>query len=184
MAKPDAPTGIDDKRCAIDMAIIRECLRRMEVTLYWGPTSLILGDALTKDNADATDLMRACVRASTDQLADESSTLQRAREEREAWSSAKADGEVRDHGKPTVDADVHTRVRQHGRAVQPFVEERKKKSDAEARSQHEQCPSHDDDTSDGQDRADVDGPGERRGEVLDSDDQKRLNTTVRLSDHK
>ena len=33
VTKPGAPTGIDDKRCAIDMVIIRGCLRRMEVTL-------------------------------------------------------------------------------------------------------------------------------------------------------
>ena len=76
--KPGALTGIDT-RCTIDMAIIRGCLRRMGVTLRWGPTGLILGDALTKDKADAADLLRACVRASAYQLADESSTLQRAR---------------------------------------------------------------------------------------------------------
>ena len=29
VTKPGAPTGIDDKRCAIDMAIIRGCLRQM-----------------------------------------------------------------------------------------------------------------------------------------------------------
>ena len=33
VTKPGAPTGIDNKRCAIDMAIVRGCLRRMEVTL-------------------------------------------------------------------------------------------------------------------------------------------------------
>ena len=128
--------------------------------------------------------MRACVRASTNQLADESCTLQRTRGEREAWSSAKADGKVRDHGKPTADADVHTRARQHGRAVQPCVEARKKESDAEARGKQRPCPSHDDGTSDGQDRAGVGGSGERRGEVVISDDQMRPGATVRLSEHK
>ena len=78
VTKPGAPTGIDDRRCAIYTAIIRGCLRRMGVTLRWGPTILMLGDSLTKDRADAADLLRACVRASTYQLADESSTLQRA----------------------------------------------------------------------------------------------------------
>ena len=53
------------------------------MTLRWGPTGSMLGDALTKDKADAADLLRACVRASPYQRADESSTLQRAREERE-----------------------------------------------------------------------------------------------------
>ena len=62
----------------------------------------MLGDALTKVKAGATDLLRACVRASVYQLADESSTLQRTREEREARSFAKADGEIR----RTADANV------------------------------------------------------------------------------
>ena len=62
------------------------------VALRWEPTGLMLGDALTKDKAEAADLLRACVRVSAYQLADESSTLQRAREEREARSFAKADG--------------------------------------------------------------------------------------------
>ena len=44
----------------------------------------MLGDALTEDKAEAADVLRACVRASAYQLADESSTLQRAREERES----------------------------------------------------------------------------------------------------
>ena len=95
MTKPDAPTGIDDKRCAIDMAIIRGCLSRMRVTLRWGPTGLMLGDALTKYKAEAADLLRACVRASAYQLADESSTLQWAREEGEARSFARPDGKIR-----------------------------------------------------------------------------------------
>ena len=38
VTKPGAPTGIDDKRCAIDMAIIRGCLRRMGV-LFAGPAT-------------------------------------------------------------------------------------------------------------------------------------------------
>ena len=33
VTKPCVPTGIDDERCAVDMAIIRGCLRRM--TLHW-----------------------------------------------------------------------------------------------------------------------------------------------------
>ena len=33
--RPGAPTGIDDKRCAIDMAIICGCLKRMGVTPRW-----------------------------------------------------------------------------------------------------------------------------------------------------
>ena len=65
VTKPGAPTGIDDKRCAIDMAIIRGCVRRMGV---------MLAETLTKDKAEDADLLRACVRASAYQLASESST--------------------------------------------------------------------------------------------------------------
>ena len=64
----------------------------------------MLGDTLTKDKAEAADLLRACVRASADQLADQSSTLQRAREERDVRSLTKvqqdlagANGEIRSH---------------------------------------------------------------------------------------
>ena len=69
VTKPGAPTGIDDKRCATDMATTRRCLKRMEVTLRWGPMGLMLGDALTRNEAEAADLLKACVRASACQLA-------------------------------------------------------------------------------------------------------------------
>ena len=50
---------------------------------------MILGKALTKDEADAADLLRACVFVVGYQHADGSFTLQRAREEREAESLTK-----------------------------------------------------------------------------------------------
>eukprot|EP00959_Pyramimonas_sp_CCMP1952_P007392 154654-Pyramimonas_sp.AAC.1 len=46
-----SPSGIDDKRCAVDIAIRKESLRRMSATLRWGPTSLMLANCLTKDKA-------------------------------------------------------------------------------------------------------------------------------------
>ena len=42
-----------------------------------GPTGLMLGDALPRDKADAGDLLRACLRASACQVADESSVVER-----------------------------------------------------------------------------------------------------------
>ena len=51
VTEPGAPTGIDDKRCAIDMAVIRGCLRRLGVTLRWSSMGLMLGKALTKDKS-------------------------------------------------------------------------------------------------------------------------------------
>ena len=68
----------------------------------------MLGDALTKDKADAADLLRACVRVSASH---ESSTP---RQEREAWSLAKASGGVQNRGQRTNDLDVPGRTRRRG----------------------------------------------------------------------
>ncbi|CAK0792131.1 unnamed protein product, partial [Prorocentrum cordatum] len=72
VTKPGAPTGLDDKKASIDIAIAKGSLRRFGGTLRWGPTELMLGDALTKDKAEAADVLRACMRAGAYQLADES----------------------------------------------------------------------------------------------------------------
>ena len=55
---------------------------------------MIANFTMTKDKAEAADMLRACVRAFAYQLVDESSRLQRAPDERESWSSAKADGKI------------------------------------------------------------------------------------------
>ena len=87
VSKPGAPTGTDDTRCATDLAIIRRSLRRMGVTLRWRPTGLMLGNGLSKNKADAAVTLRACVRALALQMTDESSTLQRIDEQRDANSA-------------------------------------------------------------------------------------------------
>eukprot|EP00959_Pyramimonas_sp_CCMP1952_P267909 5601422-Pyramimonas_sp.AAC.1 len=56
-----SPCGIDDKRCAVDIAISKESLRRIGATLRWGLTSLVLADCLTKDKAEPADLLKAVV---------------------------------------------------------------------------------------------------------------------------
>ena len=106
------------------------------------------GDALTKDKADAADLLRACARASACQLADESSTLQRAREEREApifHESQKVKFEVTGDERltrtflegltdvvPTESSTTaaHECMRVSFSVVRPSVETRESKSDA------------------------------------------------------
>ena len=75
---------------------------------------MITNFTLTKDKAEAADMLRACVRAFAYQLADESSRLQRAPDERESWSSAKADGKIRGHGRRTADANASGRNRRGG----------------------------------------------------------------------
>ena len=69
----------------------------------------MLGDAWSKDKADAVDLLRACARSSACQLTDESSTLPRCRKEREARfartlavSDTASNGEVQSHGRRAV----------------------------------------------------------------------------------
>ena len=72
-----------DKRCAIDLLIARQALRRLGGSLRWGPTSLMLADALTKEKPEPHDLLRACIKAKVYQLADEPTVLQHASPERE-----------------------------------------------------------------------------------------------------
>ena len=42
----------DDKRVAIDIAIIKQCMARTGLSVRWCPTQLQLADALTKDQQD------------------------------------------------------------------------------------------------------------------------------------
>ena len=132
----------------------------MGVILRWGSTGLMLGDALTKDEADAADLLRAWVRARLHEL----STLQRAREEREARSLTKTHGEVRGHGRRTAGENVSGRTHRRGtdrvvdnssmeahaselpcqgRVVRSSVGIREGKGDAALRGEHGQHPDHD-----------------------------------------
>ena len=53
VTKPGAPTGRRQAR-SHHMAINHGRLGRVGVTLRWGPTGLMLGDALTKDKGEAT----------------------------------------------------------------------------------------------------------------------------------
>ncbi|CAE8643680.1 unnamed protein product, partial [Polarella glacialis] len=80
---PGSPIGVTDKRCAVDLIIGRESLNRMGATLRWAPTDRQLADALTKDAAEPTDLLRAAMRGKVYQLGDEPSLLAAAAVERE-----------------------------------------------------------------------------------------------------
>ena len=115
-----APTGLTTKNCAVDTAIIRGCPRRTVVTLRLGPTGLLLGDSLTKDKA-AADQLKACVRASAYQLQHESSTLQRAREERGfrcltmvQRDPSGANGDIRSHQRREDDTNIAGRSHRCG----------------------------------------------------------------------
>ena len=51
VCKMGSPARVEDKRCAVDIAISKESLTRLGAVLRWGPTSLMLADCLTKDKA-------------------------------------------------------------------------------------------------------------------------------------
>ena len=80
---PTSPGGADDKRCAIDVLIIRESLGRLKCTLRWTPGDRMLADALTKNSADPADLLRSCIRRACYQISDETSLLQHRAQEKD-----------------------------------------------------------------------------------------------------
>ena len=63
-----SPAVLDDRRSAIDVAIIRQSIQRSGLIPRWCPTDRQLADALTKDGGDPTDLLRACMRQGVYQL--------------------------------------------------------------------------------------------------------------------
>lgn len=83
---PSAPT-LDDRRTALDIVIIREARRRMFSSLRWIPTDRMIADAMTKENADALDLLRACVKAGKYQINPEDNVLEWRALERETRKS-------------------------------------------------------------------------------------------------
>ena len=86
-----SPAKLDDKRVAIDLAIIRQAKERTQMKVRWCPTELMLADSLTKDKADPADLLRAALHYGEYQLAPEARVLEQKRQQREArtaWSQA------------------------------------------------------------------------------------------------
>ena len=116
------------------------------------------------------------MRASACQLADESSTLHRAGEEREGRSLARTDGKIRGHGRRAADEDVPGKSHRRGadivvndsstathaserdRVVRPSVAAREGKGDAAARGEFGKHPDHDGGISGRQDFANAGGP--------------------------
>lgn len=72
---PSAPS-LDDRRTAIDIIIIREAIQRMGASLRWLPTDRMLADGMTKEAADALDLIRACLRTGKYQISPEEAVLE------------------------------------------------------------------------------------------------------------
>ena len=78
-----APT-LDDRRTASDIVILKESLGKTQGSLRWVPTHFMLADSLTKENPDAFDLIRGCIREGQYQIAPEDTVLQFRAEERAA----------------------------------------------------------------------------------------------------
>ena len=70
-----SPT-LDDRRTALDIVILRESLSKTLGSLRWVPTHFMLADSLTKENADAFDLLRGCLREGVYQIAPEADVLE------------------------------------------------------------------------------------------------------------
>ena len=66
----------EDKRVAIDLAILKQCHKRTGLVVRWCPTHLMLADGLTKDQADPADLLRAALSSGVYQLHDEAAVLE------------------------------------------------------------------------------------------------------------
>ena len=81
LSSKSAPT-LDDRRTALDVVIIRDSIGKVSASLRWIPTDRMLADSLTKESAEAMDLLRACIHEGRYQISDEGSVLERRAAER------------------------------------------------------------------------------------------------------
>ena len=79
---PGAPSGMEDSRCAFEVLVIRQSLRRMGAVLRWAPGDRQLADCLTKNDARPADLIRALLKVGKYQISDESFVLDQLSKER------------------------------------------------------------------------------------------------------
>eukprot|EP00435_Cladocopium_sp_Y103_P030061 s1739_g7.t1 len=73
----------DDKRVAIDIAIVKQSMSRCGLVTRWCPTELMLADGLTKDQLDPADLLRSILHLGEYQLHSEASVLDQKKKLRE-----------------------------------------------------------------------------------------------------
>ena len=71
-----AASKCDDKRVAIDIAILKQCMARTGMVVRWCPTELMLADAFTKDKMEPADLIRAALEIGEYQLNPEAMVLE------------------------------------------------------------------------------------------------------------
>eukprot|EP00435_Cladocopium_sp_Y103_P053201 s487_g17.t1 len=73
----------DDKRVAIDIAIVRQSMSRCGLITRWCPTELMLADGLTKDQVDPADLLRSALHLGEYQLHSEATILEQKKKMRD-----------------------------------------------------------------------------------------------------
>lgn len=74
---------VEDKRVAIDLAILKQCMARTGLSVRWCPTQLQIADGLTKDQMDPADLLRAALDVGEYQLNQEATILALKKQQRE-----------------------------------------------------------------------------------------------------
>ena len=82
LSSPSTP-ALDDRRTSIDIIIIKDSIKRIGGSLRWIPTDHMLADAMTKESADALDLLRACIRSTWYQISPEERVLELRAKERD-----------------------------------------------------------------------------------------------------
>lgn len=78
-----SPGSISDKRVAIDLIIVKETPKRVHGMIRWCPTWLQLADALTKESADAMDILRGAIVSCKYHLHAESTVMEAAADQRQ-----------------------------------------------------------------------------------------------------
>ena len=79
----------EDKRVAIDLAILRQCMKNSGLQIRWCPSELMLADALTKDQLDPSELLRTALQIGEYQLNKEATILAIRKNQRAARETQK-----------------------------------------------------------------------------------------------
>ena len=84
---PGSPSKTENKRVAIDLAILKQCQARTGMSVRWAPAELMIPDALTKDHSDPADLLRSVLEHGTYQLSKEAAVLSLKKQQRDRRSA-------------------------------------------------------------------------------------------------
>lgn len=77
------PGSTKDKRCAVDLVILREAIRDLNLIYRWIPTTMMVADALTKNAGEPQDMLRGLIKKGRYKLSDEGLVMEVRKQERE-----------------------------------------------------------------------------------------------------